>query len=156
MLVGLATLQKKHRFQDSRSTRTRELEKRINSTPTEGAMKHQTPTEQDKDLELTRKLDYIQAMIWAGINDVLVRRKVKLSIGDAYDAGSSIKEVLHPEVRALLRSWADKRIKLPEKPEARAMELDWQQHEENGRIAGFSQAIEAVEELNNIKEGKDE
>ena len=54
------------------------------------------------ELELTRRLDYIQYMIWAGINDVLVKYDIRLTIGIAYEAGSSIKEVLHPQVRELL------------------------------------------------------
>ena len=53
---------------------------------------------------IDKELDFIQSMIWAKINDVLERRGVKISIGDAYDAGSSIKEELHPRVKALIHS----------------------------------------------------
>lgn len=52
--------------------------------------------------EIDRKLDYIQSMIWARINDEANLRKIKLTAGDCYALGSVIKEVLHPEVNSLL------------------------------------------------------
>jgi hypothetical protein len=58
----------------------------------------------DVELELTRKLDYIQTMIWARINDEAQHEGVKLTIGQAYGLGSVIKEVLHSEVKALLQT----------------------------------------------------
>lgn len=48
-------------------------------------------------------LDTIQRNIWARINDEINLRGIKISAGDAYCLGSVIKEVLHPEVTALLR-----------------------------------------------------
>lgn len=52
------------------------------------------------EIEAVRKLDYIQAMIWARINDEAQLRNIKLTSGDCYALGSVIKEVLHPEVEA--------------------------------------------------------
>lgn len=56
----------------------------------------------DTELGLTREIDAIQRDIWRGINQEAEKRGIKLDIGDAYSLGSTIKETLHPRVKALL------------------------------------------------------
>jgi hypothetical protein len=56
------------------------------------------------ELELIRALDSIQRDIWRGINEEAVKRGVKWKTGDAYCLASTIKETLHPRVKALLKS----------------------------------------------------
>lgn len=48
------------------------------------------------------ELDILQRDIWARVNEVLTERGVKYEVGDAYAAGASIKEILHPRVQSLL------------------------------------------------------
>ncbi|MCK9370295.1 hypothetical protein M0R04_10345 [Candidatus Dojkabacteria bacterium] len=53
---------------------------------------------------LNKELDNIQRSIWALVSQDLRDRGVKMTIGDAYSAGQSIKLVLHSKVKRLLES----------------------------------------------------
>lgn len=66
----------------------------------------------DKSLAEIDTLDSIQRDIWASIATVLRKRGVKFTFGDAYDAGASIKEVLHPRVNSLIAAARVEELKL--------------------------------------------
>lgn len=125
----------------------------IKYTP-RGKYVFQPPDTTDSDIEFSKELDNIQRNIWARINDEANLIGVKLSIGDAYSLGSVIKEVLHPQVQALIAEETRKaRIDEVENLNKKA----WLNFESLGFAVVLVQSIaDRLSELTKINNSKEE
>lgn len=95
------------------------------------------------------ELDVIQSLIWARIKDEADKEGIRLTLGNCYSLGACIKDVLHPEVKALIAT-KQKEARLEENAWSRGQMIAMQVLEASN--SGFGRQTKlAIKVLNHRK-----